>query len=122
MDALFDTIGEVRADRPPHNCGGAHCSFCRYLDHVEAKAMFPRSTSDSAWVRAANHWRISLERGTRFTADDLVQAIGHPVGSANQIGALFRSWDDMEVILCVGSKRSERESNHGRKVYIWEKR
>ena len=121
MEALFDTIGDIRADRPDHGCTGAMCSFCRYLDDVELRAQFPRPKNDEAWVRAANHYRIGLPAGTRFTADDLLAAIGYPVGSPNQIGALFRSWAEKELIWRVAEKPSERASNHGRRVYVWER-
>jgi hypothetical protein len=122
MEALFDTIGEIRADRVPHNCTGLGCSFCAYLDGVEERAQRQEPRRDEAWWRAANHYRIGLGVGARITADDLLKAIGEPAGSPNQIGAIFRHWQDQEMIHRVGQTASKRASNHSRRVYIWETR
>lgn len=120
MEALFDTIGDIRADRVPHSCTGLACSFCAYLDGLEAKKHHAPQNIDKAWHRAANHWRISKQQGDTFTADDLLKAIGYPAGTPNQIGAIFRTWQDLGVIRKQGQKASTRESNHHRRVYLWE--
>jgi len=122
MEALFDTIGEIRADRVPHNCTGLSCSFCKYLDGVEERAQQRQVKRDEAWWRAANHYRINLGSGARITADDLLRNVGYPFGSGNQIGAIFRHWQEQEMITRVGSTASKRASNHSRRVYIWETR
>lgn len=121
MEALFDTIGYIRADRPAHGCTGASCSWCAYQDYVAAKVAQPvRAKFDQAWLRAVTKWRKGLRIGDTFTADDLILTYGHPVGHQNQIGALFSWWSEVGLIKAVGRMPSRRESNNGRSIQIWE--
>ena len=55
-----------------------------------------------------------------FTADDLVDAIGLPVGSSNQVGAFFHWLSKACIITFHGYTTSKRKSNHGRLIREWE--
>lgn len=123
MNALFDTIGGIRADRPEHGCTGERCSWCAYQDEVAYRAAQPpQAKFDEAWLRAVTKWRQGLELGDQFTADTLIELFGHPVGHPNQIGALFAWWQESGIIKAVGRTPSKRASNNRRSIQVWQVR
>ena len=123
MNALFDTIGGIRADRPEHGCTGEKCSWCAYQDEVAYRAAQPpQAKFDEVWLRAVTKWRQGLELGDQFTADTLIELFGHPVGHSNQIGALFAWWQESGIIKAVGRTPSKRASNNRRSIQVWQVR
>ena len=120
-NALFDTVGGIRLDRPEHGCTGPQCSWCAYQDDVALKAAQPpKAKFDEAWLRAVTKWRKGLQIGDTFTADDLIEYFGHPVGHPNQIGSLFSWWQESGIIRSTGRTPSRRPSNNNRQIQIWE--
>jgi hypothetical protein len=117
MESLFD-FDEPRKN--VHSCTGAGCSFCEYVNGTQAK---DRATAvivkDPEWTLRATQWRRSLNYGACITADDLLESCGHPVGSPNQIGALFNSWAKLGALQIQGTIGSARASNHSRKIILW---
>jgi hypothetical protein len=121
MEALFDNIGDIRVDRPEHGCTGLICRWCAYMDEVEIKATQPpKAKFDQSWLRAVTGYRKSLHIGDTFTADDLIKHYGHPVGHPNQIGSLFSWWSESRMIKAVGRVPSQRATNNGRTIQVWE--
>ena len=121
MEALFDTIGGIRIDRPEHGCTGPTCSWCAYQDTIAEQAtQEPRAKFDQAWLRAVTKWRKGLPIGGTFTADDLIATYGHPVGHPNQIGSLFSWWSESGIIKAVGRVPSQRATNNRRSIQVWE--
>ena len=103
-----------------HKCAGPWCRFCETNTGLEAKALATEATvSDPEWAHRANAYLMYLGPNTRFTADDLTWDIGLPVGSGNQVGAIFRRWATGKSIKPVGYTTSERASNHGRVLREW---
>jgi len=118
MDILFDETPAARQD--VHACTGPGCHFCEWLDGRAAKRKATDAVRfDPRWRHEANEWRRE-HIGARVTADDLIDAIGLPDGSPNQIGALFRQWAHMFMCRQAGTVASGRASNHARRVIIWE--
>ena len=118
MESLFN-LDEPRKN--VHSCTGTGCSFCEYVNGTQAK---DRATAaivkDPEWTLRATEWRRSLNYGACITADDLINAHGLPMGSSNQVGALFNTWARLGAIRLVGITQSRRDSNHARKVTRWE--
>ena len=103
-----------------HKCAGPWCRYCETTTGVEAKALAIEATvSDPEWIMRAVDYLNQLGPHKRFTADDLTGAIGLPMGSGNQVGAIFRKWHKAQVIWPVGYSTSQRSSNHGRVFREW---
>ena len=79
----------------------------------------------SLWSVDAEMWFIKLKRGTRFTSEDLIEAIGLPeentLNSNNAIGAKVREWSHDGEISQVGFQRATRLTSHARAIALWEK-
>jgi len=75
------------------------------------------------WAVKSDIWFGAIETGFRFTAEDLINAIGTPSTAKdnNAVGAKIRSWSQSKKIVCVGYKKSERSISHARVITIWEK-
>jgi len=120
MDALFELPDLEQVRRTTHACTGPGCHFCEWLSGQQAR---DRAVTvirmDPAWLEAATVWRRD-HIGADITADDLVEAVGLPEGSPNQIGALFRKWAQMGLCRVVDYKKSQRNSNHARRILVWE--
>ena len=111
-DTLFDL---------EHKCRGPWCRYCETRTGPEAAdAAIESTVTDPEWNRRANVWLFRLGAGRRFTADDLTERIGLPVGSGNQVGAKFRKWALLKIIVPCGFTTSKRASNHGRVLREWE--
>lgn len=119
---MEETLWEVEHPRRnTHACAGPSCQFCAWLDGHRAKELaHSRIKLDQRWVHDALDWRQKLEPGTHITADDLIEAIGLPDGTPNQVGYLFATWKSAKVITAVGSVASKRRSNHARELTVWE--
>lgn len=117
MDSLFQ-IEETRKNI--HSCTGIGCTFCAFVDGTQAKRAGTKAvTKDPEWTLRATEWRRSCYANQLITADDLVEACGHPVGSPNQIGALMKSWASKGLIQVYNVKNSERKTNHARRIIVW---
>ena len=115
---MTDTLFEVE-----HKCRGPWCRYCETRTGIEAKkaaVKAVRDATDEEWDWRAQQWIIELGRGRMFTADDLVDAIGLPVGSSNQVGAFFHWLSKACIITFHGYTTSKRKSNHGRLIREWE--
>ena len=103
-----------------HKCAGPWCRYCESNTGPEAKDLATESTlSDLEWAHRATAYLIYLGPHKRFTADDLTTAVGLPMGSSNQVGALFLKWHKAKLIWPVGYVTSKRSSNHGRVLREW---
>ena len=116
---MNETLFEVE-----HKCPGPWCRYCEMRPGPEAKKAALKAVrdarTDEEWDRRAQQWVIDLGRGQMFTADDLVEAIGLPVGSSNQVGAFFNYLAKHWMIRLNGYTTSKRKSNHGRLIREWE--
>lgn len=120
MDSLFE-IDPVEQRKNIHSCTGTGCSFCEFVNGTTAKRKGTEAViKDPEWTLRATQWRRSLGRGKVISADDLIAACGHPEGSPNQIGALFRSWAVKGLVRVQGTVKSQRNSNHARRIIMWE--
>ena len=119
MDSLFE-IDLVEQRRNIHSCTGTGCSFCEFVEGATGKRKGIEAViKDPEWHLRATQWRRSLDFGKTITADDLIEECGHPEGSPNQIGALFRSWAVKGLVQVQGSVSSQRNSNHARRIILW---
>lgn len=119
MDSLFE-IEPAQVRKNIHSCTGTGCHFCEFVEGTQAKRKGTEAvTKDPEWTLRATEWRRSLDYGVVITADDLIEECGHPEGSPNQIGALFRSWALKGLVHVHGSVSSQRNSNHARKIILW---
>lgn len=79
----------------------------------------------AVWSLSADEWFAKLERGTRFSADDLTDAIGFPdafyPNSNNAVGAKIRHWSHNGEVQRVGFIKSTRTLSHARMIAWWEK-
>jgi len=115
--ALFDTIGDIKLDRPYHSCTGLLCTYCERFDREDTQLL---ADIDPQWRITCTIYRKSIAIGGLLTADDLIAQVGKPDGHPNQIGALFRSWASQGLIESQGNYvTSTRESNNGRTIRLW---
>lgn len=114
-------IGQYEADMAVHAHTGDDCDFCRMMHTGQAAKALATATvnRDPEWWERSEKWLAGQLWDTRFTADDLVAAIGKPCGSTNQIGARLRSWAMAEAIGPVGFTEANRKESHGRVLRIW---
>lgn len=124
MTALFDV------DTACADCGRTTdhgtCPWCQSRTATQAAHAGMRAASanrDPEWTQRADEWLRTM-RGWEIvqplTADDLIEAIGLPAGSENQIGARFQSWRRAGYIRQAGFVTSKRRTNHGRVLRAWE--
>ena len=120
MTALFDVVDY---QTPTHGCAGDVCQVCELArTPADAKTLgTARPKKDNRWWTEAGRFINQLGVGALFTADDLVELIGLPDGSPNQVGACVRAWAAGDLILAHGFEESTRKSNHGRIVRVWRK-
>ena len=120
MSALFDLVDY---QTPAHGCAGDVCQVCALTrDGQQAKTRgTARTKKDARWWVEAGRFLNTLSPGALFTADDLVELIGLPDGSSNQVGACVRGWAAADLIKAHGYEESTRKSNHGRVVRVWRK-
>ena len=117
--ALFNTIGDIRVDRPFHNCTGKTCTYCERQDREDAQAL---AEIDPQWRSLATIWLKTIDIGGLLNADLLIADIGKPDGHPNQIGALFRAWSAAGRIASQGNYvTSSRESNNSRSIRVWKR-
>jgi hypothetical protein len=79
----------------------------------------------AVWSLKADEWFQNLAVGTRFSADDLTDAIGFPdafyPNSNNAIGAKIRHWSNQLAVARIGFIKSTRTLSHARMIAWWEK-
>lgn len=75
---------------------------------------------DPEWTHRAESWLGSLYVGVIVTADDLVESIGLPTGSTNQVGARFSAWAKAGRLRVAGVTTSRRKESHGRLMRAWQ--
>lgn len=127
--ALFDptpgrdyTPDGTRDGSPTHAHTGPDCRFCAMnATGIGAKLDAIRAvTRDEAWWHESDLWLELQPLGSVFTADDLIDCIGKPTGSVNQIGARLRSWASSGAIVGTGYTEATRKESHGRIVRVWQ--
>ena len=119
MDSLFE-INPVEQRKNIHSCTGTGCHFCEFVEGTQAKRKGTEAViKDPEWHLRATEWRRGLDYGVVISADDLIEEVGHPMGSPNQIGALFRSWASKGLVHVHGTIGSARNSNHARRIILW---
>lgn len=118
---LFDLV-DYPASPAPHACGGPYCRVCELTrTGTEAKNKGTQSVSrDEGWWAEAAQWLNTQPLYLTFTADDLVNAIGLPHGTGNQVGACIRAWAASDRISPSGYKAASRKSSHGRVLRVWQ--
>jgi hypothetical protein len=85
------------------------------------------NTSTSEWQEAAKLWLWRLPAGRTFTAEDLVDAVGLPVGEEsagknNAVGALMNGIAKRGVIRNTSDyTKAKRPASHGRVIAVWER-
>ena len=114
MSALFDLTDY---QEPTHACAGDVCQVCAATRNAPNTGV----KKDPRWWTEAGRFLHTLAPGALFTADDLVDLIGLPDGSPNQVGACVRAWAAGDHINAHGYTESKRPSNHGRVVRVWRK-
>jgi hypothetical protein len=121
MTALFDAV-DYPATPAPHACSGDVCQVCQLTrTSAAAKTLGTlKPKRDHGWWAEATRWLDRQPLGLRFTADDLVDAIGLPHGTSNQVGAAIRTWAVQDLIDPVGYTEATRHSSHGRVLRIWQ--
>lgn len=117
-------MSEGLFDVPQHctDCGrelvSGLCAWCSSKARHPMEWLAP--VKDLEWTHRADQWLTATQPGDVITADDLIDAIGLPMGSENQIGARFQSWRKAGYIRQAGYTTSTRASNHGRVLRQWE--
>lgn len=110
-------------DKPAHNCAGPTCSWCAWRERIaaaEAGTAAANANRDLEWAQRADAWLADCVPAMAvITSDDLIDAVGLPVGSPNQIGARFKTWQRAGFIEMTGVTTSTRRTNHGRLLREW---
>ena len=103
------------------NCGRHMAdNVCPWCIAKEPKAAGMKAANvDPEWQHRAIEYRRNLGLGAIFTADDLIDAVGLPTGSSNQIGAVLNGWAKRGWIVPADYTTSTRKSNHGRVLRSW---
>lgn len=122
FEAEFElAVEQLDQDMAVHAHTGDGCAFCEAM--TSGRAAKENGTTqvkrDQAWWATADEWLRAAWPGYHFTADDLVEMIGKPSGSVNQIGARLRSWAMAERIDPVGFTEAGRKESHGRVLRVW---
>lgn len=122
FEAEFERVTDaLEAERATHAHTGEGCVFCQDYTGAIAKVNGTDAVKrDAEWWDRAGAWLNQQPRGYRFTADDLVAALGKPEGSVNQIGARLRSWAVADRIDPVGYDEATRPESHARILRVWE--
>lgn len=122
-DALFDIPANCMS------CGRQNvlgiCPWCSGkttgADAAREAIAASNRKRDLEWSERADAWLDDMtDAGMVITADDLIEAVGLPTGSENQIGARFQAWRKAGYIRQAGVETSRRKSNHGRLLRAWE--
>jgi hypothetical protein len=106
----------------------------KVFDHDMAEAEKVRGTERSLsslsvddWKIKARQWVMDLPPGDLFTADTLVEFVGLPTESDlfarcnNAVGGLLAGLSRKDFIRTAGITTSDRVSNHGRILRVWER-
>ena len=119
-DALFD-LGPSDCWQCGRTLRTYTCGWCSQNPQGSTLVKeLPSSTKDLEWLDRATQWRRSLNPHSRVTSDDLIAAIGLPVGSHNQIGSLFHTWNKKGYLRFVRIVRASRKSRNMGTLREWE--
>jgi hypothetical protein len=119
-DALFDLGPSAcwQCGRPLRN---SVCGWCsQNPEGTTLVRTMATATKDPEWLERATQWRRSLNLHSRVTSDDLIAAIGLPVGSHNQIGSLFHTWHKKGYLKYIRTVRASRKSRNMGTLREWE--
>lgn len=85
----------------------------------EATALVVAAEPD--WAEAAYQWVLALPSGTKFTSEDITDAIGHPLKADNRaVGGVMLGLSKSSVIIPTGFLgRSARPSRHAGILREW---
>lgn len=74
----------------------------------------------SPWRRAAHRWVVDLPAGTEVTSDDVVAAVGLPLGSRNACGGFIQACLKAGLIVWTGQVcQSTRRSRHAGWIKVY---
>lgn len=85
------------------------------------------NAASTEWRYLADRWVKALPPGTRFTSEDLTDAVGLPEGKVgtnrnNAVGAVMAAYSRAALIRDSGAwVKSQRATNHAAKITIWER-
>ena len=120
MSTLFDL------PEPCHTCGrpteSGACTWCAgaLTGLIAAERAMRRVSVDPEWSQRAAKWITGRRASAVFTADDLIEAVGLPTGSPNQVGATIRAWAAAGIIRPDGYAKAARKASHGRVLRMWQ--
>lgn len=121
-DALFALpVACSSCGRPETHSG---CAWCATRTGPAAQAAAVTAIRrDPEWQARADDWLRSLRdfgpTGWLVTADHLVDAVGLPDGSPNQVGAIFQRWARKGWVKAAGHAQATRKVSHGRWLRSW---
>jgi hypothetical protein len=80
----------------------------------------------SDWKHFADKWFRGIYSGTKFTSEDITEAVGLPAGEEgmnrnNAVGAYMRALSSAGLVKKVGMVSSRRAVSHGAALIEWEK-
>lgn len=120
MSALFEVAAPCgRCGRVVDETGS--CLWCATAPTgIEAAERAMAGVNrDPEWAHRAARWIGDQPIGSSFTADHLIDALGLPEGSENQVGATIRAWSSAKIIRPEGVTKARRKESHGRLIRVW---
>ena len=121
-EALFAIPASCGSCGRPETSSG--CAWCATRTGLQAQGRAVTAIRrDPEWQARADDWLRELrdfgETGFLATSDALVEAIGLPDGSPNQVGAIFPRWARKGWVKAAGHTQATRKEAHGRWVRTW---
>lgn len=113
MEVIDCAHGEIR--------GARYCALCRRAGVAARDEGTTRAAANNAeWVdQAVAAIRTLARSGAPFTAEDVVQVVGHPDGTPNAIGAVILKVARTGLIYRYGDRPADRASSHRRRLQVW---
>jgi hypothetical protein len=90
----------------------------RLETQLSMDAALERAEDWAGKAEAAIRW---MEKGWRFSADDVRALVGHPPGHGDAFGGVFRNARRAGLIRAIGYTTSSRPKAHGRVLREWER-
>lgn len=117
MEGLFDV------PQPKHCADG--CWYCQADRPKEAGQLAAITSVSPQWYDAAEAWIMRQPKGTRFTSEQMTQAIGKPSATGqhanNAVGAFISGQSRLKRIKPIGYVPSQNRESHGHVIREWVK-